>query len=118
MFFVRANLAKSRCLRRTSLLEYPADVQNAKVDNKSKTDAVMAWQRLPLPDAEEDTGTAKEPHASEETDDGKSGGGPQEGLEEMRCSARGFRLEFVSTRIFGEIGDYLRKIQSGRSCPE
>jgi hypothetical protein len=88
MFFIVPNMVRSRCLRYTSLLESFADIQNAKTYIKEwKPDAVLALQRLPLPDAEEDTGATQEPHTSEETDDGEGGGGPQEGLEEMRCSA-------------------------------
>jgi hypothetical protein len=44
---------------------------------------------LALANAEEETSTAKEPQASEETDERKSGRGPQESLEEMHGSAGG-----------------------------
>jgi hypothetical protein len=52
--------------------------------------------RLPLADAEEETGAAEEPQTSDEADEGKGGGCPQEGLEEMRCAAGGVGLRIVS----------------------
>jgi hypothetical protein len=50
--------------------------------------------RLPLPDAEEETSAAQEPQASEETNEGERGRGPQQGLEEVGGSARGVGLCF------------------------
>jgi hypothetical protein len=49
-------------------------------------DTKVVIQLLPLPNAEEETGTSQEPQASKETDKRKRSRSPKEGLEEMRGS--------------------------------
>ena len=48
--------------------------------------------RLSLPHAEEDAAAAQEPQASDETDNGENGRGPEQALEEIGGTLVGARL--------------------------